>query len=79
MSIKALFKNSLFSTPLKKLKFSLTLTDKTGRDFELVDPKATRALLACMNMSATLGGAASHWGGPSAFCRDHVCFVCPSF
>ena len=33
----------------------------------MADPKATRALLACMDMSAALGGAASHWGGPSAF------------
>ena len=63
----SLLSPSLFLNPAKKLKFSIPLKDKQGRDFDLADPKATRALLACMNMSASLGGAASHWGGPSAF------------
>ena len=31
------------------------------------DPRAQRALVALMDMEATLGGAASHYGGPAAF------------
>lgn len=34
---------------------------------ELADPRATRALIALMDMHATIGGAASHFGGPAAF------------
>lgn len=48
-------------------RFSVSLKDKQGKEVLLADPKATRALLACMDMSAALGGAASHWGGPSGF------------
>ena len=48
-------------------RFHVSLKDKKGNTFHLADPKATRALLACMDMSAGIGGAASHWGGPSAF------------
>ena len=58
---------SLFANPSQKLLFPLNLKDKQGLEFSLADPKAIRALLACMNMSAVLGGAAAHWGGPSAF------------
>jgi transketolase len=34
---------------------------------EAADPKATRALVAIMDMAAVVGGAASHYGGPAAF------------
>ena len=47
--------------------FSVALKGLNGDSFHLADPKATRGLLACMNMEAVMGGAASHWGGPSAF------------
>ena len=60
-------KKQLFSNPLQKPKFSVSLKDNQNQLFHLADPRATRALLACMNMEAALGGAASHWGGPSAF------------
>jgi transketolase len=40
---------------------------KSGETIAVADPKATRAMLALMDMQAVLGGAASHWGGPSAF------------
>ncbi len=60
-------KNQLASQPSKEPSFSVTLKSLSGETFHLVDPKATRALLACMNMEAVLGGAASHWGGPAAF------------
>jgi transketolase len=33
----------------------------------LGDPRATRALVALMDLEAVNGGAACHWGGPSAF------------
>jgi transketolase len=36
------------------------------------DPKALRALVAIMDMFAVIGGAASHFGGPSAF-AEIVC------
>ena len=48
-------------------KFSVPLKDSEGRLFQLADPRATRALIACMDMEAAIRGAASHWGGPSAF------------
>ena len=38
------------------------LTDKI-----YADPRATRALVALMDQHAVIGGAAAHWGGPSAF------------
>ena len=67
-----LFKNivpqiKLSNKKTKAPQFSLCLKDSEGISYHLADPRATRALLACMNMSAGLGGAASHWGGPSAF------------
>ena len=58
---------ALAPQPLTAPKFFIRLKDAQGQIFELADPKATRALVACMDMEATLGGAASHWGGPSAF------------
>jgi len=67
------FPQQLFSNPSQALKFSVSLKNSEGRSFDLADPKSTRALLACMNMSATLGGAASHWGGPSAFAEIMSC------
>ncbi len=38
-----------------------------GEKLKVSDPKTIRALIALMSMEAVLGGAASHWGGPSAF------------
>lgn len=60
-------KNRLAPQPKALPCFSISLRDSQGKEVFLADPKATRALLACMDMSAALGGAASHWGGPSAF------------
>jgi transketolase len=37
---------------------------------KLGDPKATRALLLLMNQHAVIGGAACHWGGPSAMAES---------
>ena len=60
-------KNRLFPQTKNKLRYSITVQDKKGQKWELADPKITRVALALMNMQAGLGGAASHWGGPSAF------------
>ncbi|MAF89659.1 MAG: transketolase [Bdellovibrionaceae bacterium] len=40
---------------------------KSGETIQLSDPDVNRAFVACMDMSAVLGGAASHYGGPAAF------------
>ena len=42
-------------------------TQISSTQTKFVDPKATRALVALMNQHAVIGGAAAHWGGPSAF------------
>jgi transketolase len=39
----------------------------SGNDVTLADPRATRALVALMDVHAVVGGAACHWGGPAAF------------
>ena len=60
-------KNPLAPTPSKNLLFSKPVKLALGDDVEFSDPKALRAMVALMDMQATIGGAASHWGGPSAF------------
>ncbi len=57
----------LASNPSQNPKFSVSVKKSSGEKLELADPRATRAMLALMDMQAVLGGAASHWGGPSAF------------
>ena len=57
----------LASPPRNRPRFFSVLNDREGQTFYLADPKATRALIACMDMEAVLGGAASHWGGPAGF------------
>ena len=52
--------------PTGPIRFSVTVSTNAGL-YTLVDPRATRALLACMDTACGLQGAASHWGGPSAF------------
>ncbi len=61
-------------TPRSKLaptpgrpKFSVKIRDDAGAEIELADPRATRALVALMDVHAVNGGAACHWGGPAAF------------
>ena len=57
----------LAKAPSEPLKFSVPYKDSHGQIFHLADPRVLRALIACMDMEAALNGAASHWGGPSAF------------
>ena len=52
---------SLSANPKTKPLFSQNIQNLT-----LADPRATRALVALMDMEAVLGGAASHFGGPAA-------------
>ncbi len=67
-SLKNIVNRQKLARPLKKKpQFFVSLKDSLGYEFHLADPKATRAMLACMDMEAGLQGAASHWGGPSAF------------
>lgn len=47
-----------------KYAVALKLKDQTQK---AADPRAVRALIALMDMQAQIGGAASHFGGPSAF------------
>lgn len=56
--------SSEFSEPL----FSVEVFDEqTKQTLSFADPNATRAMVALMDMEATIGGAASHYGGPAAF------------
>ncbi len=59
--------SKLAGTPVGAPKFALTITDRQGRPVTVADPRATRALVALMNVHAVTGGAACHWGGPAAF------------
>lgn len=59
-------KSKLADTPSQDPEFFTTLKLKSGETIKVGDPAATRALVALMDMGAVMGGAASHWGGPSA-------------
>ncbi len=60
-------KSRLASTPKQAPKYSLKVKDAAGRDVVVACPRATRALVALMDVHAVNGGAACHWGGPAAF------------
>ncbi len=60
-------KSKLAGNPTRPPKFSLTVKNAAGQPIVLGDPRATRALVALMNVHAVNGGAACHWGGPAAF------------
>jgi len=57
----------LAPTPRGRPRYAVTIRDPGGAEVVLADPRATRALVALMNMHAVIGGAACHWGGPSAY------------
>ena len=59
--------SKLASAPANPPKFAVTIKDAAGQDVVLGDPRATRALVALMDVHAVNGGAACHWGGPAAF------------
>ncbi len=57
----------LAPTPKGPPKYSVEVKNAKDEDVVLGDPNATRAIVALMDMEAVNGGAACHWGGPSAF------------
>jgi transketolase len=60
-------KTNLAGAPAGGPKYPVTVKNLQGEPVVLGDPRATRALIALMNVHAVNGGAACHWGGPSAF------------
>ena len=60
-------KSRLAPTPANPPKYSVTVKNLAGEDVTIADPRATRALVALMDVHAVVGGAACHWGGPAAF------------
>lgn len=59
--------NQLAPNPKLKPQYSKKIHLKSGDTIEVADPTATRAMVSLMDMQAVMGGAASHFGGPSAF------------
>jgi len=59
--------NRLAPTPNRAPTFAVTVKNQAGQEVTLGDPRATRALVALMDVHAVHGGAACHWGGPAAF------------
>lgn len=59
--------NRLAATPRRTPKHAVTIITSRGESVLLADPRATRALVALMDVHAVNGGAACHWGGPAAF------------
>lgn len=60
-------KPKLAPTPKQRPKYAVTVRNAAGQEVVLGDPRATRALVALMDVHAVNGGAACHWGGPAAF------------
>jgi transketolase len=59
--------NRLAPAPVGPPTYSVCVRNRAGQEVLLADPRATRALVALMNVHAVNGGAACHWGGPAAF------------
>lgn len=67
MSLKPLnIKSKLLPAPTIAPKYAVTIKDAKQNTISVANPKATRSLLALMDLAAVNGGAACHWGGPSA-------------
>ena len=60
-------KSKLAPTPAGPPRYSVRVKNAAGKEVVLGDPRATRALVALMDVHAVNGGAACHWGGPAAF------------
>src|ERR1700734_3415527 len=59
--------SKLAPTPAGPPKYAVKVKNAKGGEIVLGNPMATRALVALMDTEAVNGGAACHWGGPSAF------------
>lgn len=67
MTLKPLnIQSKLHDAPTARPLYAVTAKDSKGNEIHLANPKATRSLLALMDLAAVNGGAACHWGGPSA-------------
>ncbi len=67
MSLKPLnIKSKLLPSPSTAPKYAVKIKDAKQNEISVANPKATRALIALMDLAAVNGGAACHWGGPSA-------------
>src|SRR5438477_7523265 len=60
-------KPRLAPTPRRAPKYPVRVKNAAGQEAILGAPRATRALVALMDVHAVNGGAACHWGGPAAF------------
>jgi transketolase len=68
MSVQPLsIQNQLHGNPTAPLQWSQTVKTLSGQSVEVACPTATRAMVSLMDMAAVQGGAACHFGGPSAF------------
>ncbi|MEK6773132.1 MAG: transketolase C-terminal domain-containing protein [Bdellovibrionota bacterium] len=59
-------KSKLAGNPTGNLRYKLEIQIPGKIALQVADPRATRALISLMDMSAVIGGAASHYGGPAA-------------
>jgi transketolase len=67
MSLKPLnIKSKLLPAPSAAPKYAVSIKDAKQNEIKMANPKATRSLIALMDLAAVNGGAACHWGGPSA-------------
>src|SRR5687768_8850384 len=66
------YKSKLAATPGNP-KYSVKVKNAAGEEVVVADPRATRALVALMDVHAVVGGAACHWGGPAAFAEIMAC------
>lgn len=57
----------LAGTPVGEPLHAARVRNGAGAEVVLGCPRATRALVALMDVHAVNGGAACHWGGPAAF------------
>ncbi len=60
-------KSRLAPTPRNPPRYAVKVRNTAGAEVTVADPRATRALIALMDIHAVNGGAACHWGGPAAF------------
>jgi len=59
-------KPRLARTPRQAPRYAVRVKNLAGQEVLVADPRATRALVALMNVHAVNGGAACLWGGPAA-------------
>lgn len=56
----------LAGNPKKEPLFTTKIKNHKNQEISLADPRAIRSLVLLMDQFAVNGGAAAHWGGPSA-------------